>query len=201
MKIQNTIHELNLKMKFDFLIESFLNKKTYVIIAGIHGDEPAGNKAAEFFKNQKNVYVISNINKTHKRRLNGKDLNRHFDTSDDNDLQDKILLKIEELSPSVVISLHEDDEVDGVYAYCSPELESEVSSCLNNIDLKLANSAHGDKTKNGVIVNGKQPYKGTLERALKRRNILYCTIETPSSLENIEKRIDCLKNIVHNLIN
>jgi predicted deacylase len=187
-------------MKFDFLVENLLNKKTFVIISGIHGDEPAGNKAAEFFKNQKNVYVISNINKTNKRRLDGKDLNRHFDTPDDNDLQDKILLKIEELNPSVVISLHEDDEVDGVYAYCSPGLESKVSSCLSDINLSLANSAHGDKTKNGVIINGKQPYKGTLERALKRRNISYCTIETPSKEENFENRVDCLKNIVHNLI-
>jgi hypothetical protein len=45
------------------LFAQLLNKKTFVIISGIHGDEPAGNKAAEYFKNQKNVYVISNINK------------------------------------------------------------------------------------------------------------------------------------------
>jgi hypothetical protein len=103
-------------MNFNFLVEKLLNNKTFVIISGIHGDEPAGNAASEYFKNQKNVYVISNINKTNERRVDGKDLNRHFDTPDDNDLQDKILLKIEELNPSVVISLHEDDEVDGVYA-------------------------------------------------------------------------------------
>lgn len=187
-------------MKFDFLVENLLSNKTFVIISGIHGDEPAGNAASQFFKNKKNVYVISNINKTNKRRVDGKDLNRHFDTPDNNDLQDKILLKIEELNPSVVISLHEDDEVDGVYAYCSPDIEEYVKSCMNNIDLNISKNAHGDKTDNGVITNGKQPYKGTLERALKRRNISYCTIETPSSDENFEKRVDCLKNIVHNLI-
>lgn len=187
-------------MKFDFLVEKLLNNKTFVIISGIHGDEPAGNAASEYFKNQKNVYVISNINKTNKRRVDGKDLNRHFDTPDNNDLQDKILLKIEELNPSIVISLHEDDEVDGVYAYCSPDIEDHVKSCMNNIDLNISKTAHGDKTNGGVITNGKQPYKGTLERALRRRSISYCTIETPSDKENFQKRVDCLKNIVHNLI-
>ena len=93
-------------MKFDFLIENLLNKKTFVIVSGLHGDEPAGNIAAQFFTNKKNVHVISNINCTNKRRMNGKDLNRHFDTPDENDLQDKILLKIEEMNPSIVISLH-----------------------------------------------------------------------------------------------
>jgi predicted deacylase len=187
-------------MLFDFLIEKHSGNKTFFIISGIHGDEPAGNKAAEYFKNQKNVYIISNINKTNKRRVDGKDLNRHFDTPDNNDFQDRLLLKIEELNPSIVISLHEDDEVDGIYAYCSPDLEEHIKNCLSGIDIKILNQAHGDKTNDGVITNGKQPYKGTLERALKRRNISYCTIETPSK-ENFEKRVDCLKNIVSNIIN
>jgi predicted deacylase len=186
-------------MLFDFLIEKHSGNKTFVIISGIHGDEPAGNKAAEYFKNQKNVYVISNINKTNKRRVDGKDLNRHFDTPDNNDFQDRLLLKIEELNPSIVISLHEDDEVDGIYAYCSPDLEEHIKNCLSEVDIKILKQAHGDETNDGVITNGKQPYKGTLERALRRRNISYCTIETPSK-ENFEKRVDCLKNIVFNIL-
>ena len=188
-------------MKFDFLIENFLNKKTFVIVSGLHGDEPAGNIASQFFTNKKNVHVISNINCTNKRRMNGKDLNRHFDTPDENDLQDKILLKIEEMNPSIVISLHEDDEVDGVYVYSSPDLEEYIKKCLDGIDLKILKNAHGDKADDGVITNGKQPYKGTLERALRRRNISYCTIETPSKNENLKKRVDCLKKIVFNIIN
>jgi len=188
-------------MKFDFLIENLLNNKTFVIISGLHGDEPAGNKAAEYFKNQKNVHVISNINTTNKRRVDGRDLNRHFDDKGNSDeIQEDIISQIEELNPSMVIDLHEDDEVDGVYAYCSPELENIVKSCLCDIELDVAKSAHGDKTNHGVIVNGKQPYKGTLEKALVKRNIPYCTVETPSNIENFEKRVDCLKQIVHNLI-
>jgi predicted deacylase len=188
-------------MIFDFLIEKFSNKKTYFIISGLHGDEPAGDIAAKHFENKKNFYIISNINKTKKRRLNGKDLNRHFDTrDDDNDFQDKILLKIEQMSPSVVISLHEDDEVDGIYSYCSPELESILIKSMNDSDIGIAKTAHGDKTNNGVIVDGQQPYKGTLERALKRRNIPYVTIETPSKEKNIKKRVDNMIKIVHNFI-
>jgi predicted deacylase len=188
-------------MKFDFLIENLLNKKTFVIVSGLHGDEPAGNKAAEYFKNQKNVHVISNINKTNKRRVDGRDLNRHFDDKGHSDkIQEDIISQIEFLNPYMVIDLHEDNEVDGVYAYCSPELENIVKSCLTNIELNIAKTAHGDKTNQGVIVNGKQPYKGTLERALTKRNILYCTIETPSNIENFQKRVDTLKSIVHNLI-
>jgi len=133
--------------------------------------------------------------------MNGKYLNRHFDTPDENDLQDKILLKIEEMNPSIVISLHEDDEVDGVYVYSSPDLEEYIKKCLDGIDFKILKNVHGDKTDDGVITNGKQPYKGTLERALRRRNISYCTIETPSKNENLKKRVDCLKKIVFNIIN
>ena len=87
-------------MKFDFLIENLLNNKTFVIISGLHGDEPAGNKAAEYFKNQKNVHVISNINTTNKRRVDGRDLNRHFDDKGNSDeIQEDIISQIEELNP------------------------------------------------------------------------------------------------------
>lgn len=187
-------------MIFNFLIEKFLDKKTYVIISGLHGDEPAGNEAANFFKNQPNILIFSNLNPTKKRRYDGKDLNRHFDTNDKNDLQDKLLAKIEKLKPYMVISLHEDDEVDGLYAYCSSEIESVIKNALKKSNFKLANSAHNDNTNDGVITNGDQPYKGTLEKALKRRNILYCTIETPSK-ENFEKRVDCMKKIINIIVN
>jgi predicted deacylase len=186
-------------MTFKEYLSSKNNK--IVIISGLHGDEPAGNIAAKFFENDKNVYVISDINSTNKRRMNGRDLNRHFDTPDKNDIQDKIILGIEKLKPSIVISLHEDDEVDGVYAYCSTDLEECIKKCLDGIDIKILKNAHGDKTDDGVITNGKQPYKGTLERALRRRNISYCTIETPSKKESLEERITCLKQIVSNIIN
>jgi predicted deacylase len=195
-----------MRNKDQILLESLyesnvLNKNKIIIISGLHGDEPAGNIAAKFFENLQNVYVISDINSTNKRRMDGRDLNRHFDTPDENDIQDKIILGIEKMNPKLVISLHEDDEVDGVYAYCSPDLEECLKQCLEGIDISVLKNAHGDKTDGGVITNGNQPYKGTLERALRRRNISYCTIETPSSEKSLEERVICLKQIVNNIIN
>jgi hypothetical protein len=101
----------------------------------------------------------------------------------------------------LVISLHEDDETDGVYAYCSPEIHDKVKAALSKSLIPLTDSAHGDMADKGVISDGNQPYKGTLERALRRRNIPYCTIETPCSDEDIEKRVKSLINIVSELIN
>ena len=120
--------------------------------------------------------------------------------SKDGEFQNNILNTIEENNPILVISLHEDDEVDGVYVYCSPYIKEQVKASLKDIDLPLASKAHTDETDEGVITKGKQPYEGTLERALERRNILYCTIETPSK-ENFEKRVDSMTKIVHNLLN
>ncbi len=187
-------------MKFDILVEQILNSKKIVIVSGLHGDEPAGNLAAQYFKDQPNIKVFSNINKTNKRRIDGEDPNRHFDTDDQTDLQDRILNAIENINPTLVISLHEDDEVDGVYAYCSSEIEDLVKNSLSKSKIKLTHKAHGDITNDGVITKGQQPYKGTLERALKRRNIPYCTLETPSSKEDIQKRAETLISIIKDLI-
>ena len=193
-------NKISIRVKFDALVENLLNPNVFVIVSGLHGDEPAGNTAANYFKNLPNVKVYSNLNKTKKRRLNGKDPNRHFDTDDQNDLQDRLLSKIEELNPTLVISLHEDDEVDGVYAYCSPEIEDKVKNALMKSKIQLAVKAHGDVTDQGVISNGQQPYKGTLERALKRRNIPYCTLETPCADEEFETRAKTLISVVSDLI-
>ena len=188
-------------MNFANIVESILSNRTIVIVSGLHGDEPAGNIAADHFKSYDNVHVISHVNKTSKRRVNRRDINRHFDDKGKSDkIQEHILSKIESISPILVIDLHEDDEVNGVYAYCSEELRDCIKKCLSNIELNLAKIAHGDKTDKGVIVNGKQPYKGTLERALKRRGILYCTIEVPSGNGKFKERVNCLKEIVSNII-
>lgn len=187
-------------MKFNALVENILNPKIYLIISGLHGDEPAGNIAAKYFENLPNVKVYSNLNKSKKRRMEGKDPNRHFDTEDQDSFQTNLINKIEKINPVLVISLHEDDEVDGVYAYCSEDVKDLTSNALACGGMELANVAHDDPTDKGVIVNGKQPYEGTLEKALKRRNISYCTIETPSQKKDISERANCLIKIVSKII-
>ena len=80
-----------------------------VIVAGIHGDEPAGNIAAQYFTNHKGVKVIKDINLSGKRRFEGKDLNRQFGRSTCK-IADQILNNIIELNPKLVICLHEDND-------------------------------------------------------------------------------------------
>ena len=169
-----------------------------VIVSGIHGDEPAGNVAAKCFEGKDNVIVLSDINQTGKRRLGSQDLNRHFD-QDGHDIQNSILSYIESLNPQLVISLHEDDKARGVYVYCSKQISDSIKKVLLKYNLPLAKSAYGDRTDSGVIDNGNQPYKGTLERALNRRGISYCTIETPLHLE-LEQRVNIFKKLVSELI-
>lgn len=169
-----------------------------VIVGGLHGDEPAGNYAADFFEGRNNVHVISNINKTGERKFFNKDLNRHFD-KDESQIQENIMGQIENLNPKMVISLHEDNESKGVYVYSSEDLKETLQNILKKLGLPVVTMAENDRTSKGVITNGKQPYNGSLERALARRDIPYCTIETPVDWE-LAERISAMKHIVEELI-
>lgn len=190
-------------MKFENLVNHVLyedtKNSTIVIVGGLHGDETAGNLAANLFKNKKGIVVINNINTTGKRRLNGKDINRHFDTESSTSLNDSILDRVLKHNPKIVIDLHEDVDARGVYAYCSKELSNKIKDILKTYKLPLAKSACGDKVIDGVVDHGHLPTKGTLEKALSKRNILYCTFETPTKWK-LEKRIEVLKLLVDNII-
>ena len=181
-------------MKFDVLLER-LRGDVVVIVGGMHGDETAGNLAAEKYKQHAGVVVINNINPSNKRRLNGKDINRHFDVDSTTPLNDSILRNILEHDPMLVIDLHEDVDARGVYAYCSKDLSDEVQYILRAHDLPLAKSACGDAATAGVIQGGDLPSKGTLERALTKRNIPYCTFETPTAWK-LSKRVQVLCSLV-----
>lgn len=171
-----------------------------VIVGGIHGDEPAGNLAAKTFKGQKGIVVIADINTTGKRRLQGVDPNRHFDMKDSLEIEDEILERIEKIKPRLVIALHEDDSTDQIYAYCSPGMKDKVKAVLASLHLPLAKSAIGDKTDHGVITTGHLPTRGTLERALRKRDIPSCTIETPSKKYSLEKRVEIHQAVVTKLL-
>ena len=178
-------------------MESFKSYHTSIlIVSGIHGDEPAGDIVSSYFKSYPRVQVLSDINQSLKRRFQGKDLNRHFEEEGEGPIQKNIEETIEELSPSLVIDLHEDDEASGLYAYCSSSLKDLVISALREGDLKIASSVHGEEAEEGVIINGKQPYRGTLERYLKRREIPYITLETPSSLYPLQERVEAMRRVV-----
>ena len=187
------------------LTEKIILEKTYtslykdpvLIISGIHGDEPAGNLVANYYKKIPNVYTITNINPTAKRRYNGKDLNRYFNKP--KGVQANIIEQIKNIQPKLVINLHEDDEAKNTYVYCSVSLANKVKNILKHFNIKTAKTAHGDVTDDGVIINGKQPYDGTLEVYLDQIKIPYCTIETPSTFLPLKERIYIQKTIIDNL--
>lgn len=191
-----------MKDKDTLILESLyesIDEQPIVITGGMHGDEVAGNVAADRFKNKKGIYVISHINSTNKRREGPIDLNRHFEEDDSVEKEDKILNKIVSLNPKVVISMHEDCDGNGIYAYCNPEFKDKLKDILNSIDAPKAKSACGDKTEEGVISFGHLPTKGTLERAMRKRGIPYCTLETPMDWDERE-RVNYLENIANKII-
>ena len=180
----------------------FTEKEAYektakaLVVSGIHGDEPAGNKAARKLKDSADV--VTHVNPSEKRRFEGKDINRHFDKPTEGPIQKKLLDYIEAKKPSSVISLHEDDEVDKPYAYSSESMRDKVKQALKDKD--TATSAHGDITDKGVISKGKNPPAGSLERALDRRGIPHTTIETPSQSEHMDDRTKTHMDVIKSLL-
>lgn len=186
--IKKKIHR-STEMNFEKLLEKIIEKDNIkaVIISGIHGDEPAGNYIADHFKERPDVFVISNINPTGKRRYHGVDLNRHFDTEDISPIQKIILKTIKEKNPHIVIDLHEDDHRLDIYAYSSVDVKNEIQEALKSTKKHIPKYVQQDKTDRGVITHGKRPHKHTLERTLAKMGISYCLLETPTRKELKER--------------
>jgi len=175
------------------------SKNNVVILGGMHGDEPAGNIAAESYKNVPGIVVINNINNTGKRRLNGKDVNRHFETNDSTSTNNIILQQVLQSNPKLVIDLHEDVDARGVYVYCSRSLSANMKIILQRHNIILAKFACGDKVNNGVVDHGRLPTAGTLEKACTKHNIPYYTFETPTCWP-LPTRVDILKLLVNEVL-
>lgn len=190
-------------MKFHDLISRILLEENkhykFVIISGIHGDEPAGNYIAKHFLNRDDVLVIPDVNKTGKRRYHGVDLNRHFDTEDISPIQKHILSEIEKADPILVIDLHEDDHELDIYAYSSTEVKKQIQNALKVTEEHIPKYVHHDKTDLGVVTHGKRPHKHTLERALDKLGVSYCLIETPTKKE-LKRRITDGSKIVEAIL-
>jgi hypothetical protein len=177
--------------------QSFQQKKANaLIVSGLHGDEPAGDIAADKLKDS--VDVVSHINPSNKRRFEGKDLNRHFNKPTEGNKQKTILDLIKKKKPDLVVSLHEDDEAKKPYAYASKNIKDKVEKALKDKD--TAKSAHGDKAEHGVISEGKNPPDGSLEKALDAQGIHRVTLETPSKTENKQSRVKTHLDVVRKLL-
>jgi len=180
------------------LIYEAYSKKEVVIVAGIHGDEPAGNYAARYFSDNPKILVIDNINSSGKRRLNGKDINRQFG-KDTDELADSILQTILEVQPTLVISLHEDTDVDRPYAYCSESLTARLQNIFKDLDIDvLEGTIYGDELEGGVVIS-REHRSGTLESQLDNNNISYCTLETPTNID-LKDRVNLQIQVIEALL-
>jgi predicted deacylase len=184
------------------IFEAYLNKKKAVLVAGLHGDEPAGNLAAQHYSERSDVMVINYVNPTGNRRFLGLDLNRNFLGKDALEKNKNIIEDIKKADPDIVICLHEDDRCDGVYMYCSPDLSYFLKSLLPSLDINLATGTrYKDKIESGVIVGGYSlERKGTLEKALTSYGISNCTIETPSKQYSLQERAEIQIKIINNIL-
>jgi len=163
--------------------------KDVVFVHGMHGDEPAGSIALE----ETATPGVDAGNHTGERKLDGKDLNRHVDGDS------SILKKVLEKKPKLVVDLHEDRDSEGVYAYSSPDKKELVKRLLKSVGgLEVAKSGDGEKTDQGVISNGREPYSGTLEKALAKKKIPYVTLETPGK-KKLKDRVNYQKEFINKI--
>ena len=169
-----------------------------VLVAGIHGDEPAGWSTLKAFKGDPRIATIDVGNHSGKRTQDGEDLNRQFGTEDE---PPDVLDTVRDANPSLVIDLHEDTSSDGAYAYCSPSIAARVKAVFRKAKgMPKAKSVEGDKAEEGVIYKGRNPKPGTLEIALESMGTPYCTIETPVVGHTLKERIAFQTKVVNMLL-
>lgn len=190
---------------FSCLYESGNKYPKIAIISGLHGDEPGGPhgilkffKKLSFYKN-KNILVIPVLNpygleKNVRIDAVKKDLNRQWDRNDR-----KIVVKtkkiISNFGPDLLLSLHEDENVNGFYVYPSKNLSSHI---LKNVQSYLLDrlkpipdgKIYGDHVKSGVVyqMNQEKPkHKNSMEYFFEKQKIPNMTLELPSNLP-LDKR-------------
>jgi hypothetical protein len=76
----------------------------------------------------------------------------------------------------------------------------EVKAALKSLEVPLAKSAIGDKTDEGVISHGHLPTVGTLERALRKRDIPSVTFETPVESYDLKHRVELQIKFINTIL-
>jgi hypothetical protein len=175
------------------------------ILSGLHGDEPGGPHGILKFlldkNNYKNINLLSipvlnphGIERHIRRDSANKDLNRQWD-SNDRKIVAKTKKMILKFSPNALLSLHEDESVDGFYLYPSKGfsdglLKKTVSILKKHLEPIEDGSIHGDPVKNGIVSNpnvNKPKHHKSMEFFFEKRKIPNITLELPSRLP-LDKR-------------
>ena len=191
-----------------FYCKKVLDKKlpNLAILAGFHGDEPAGPYGIlNFLKNnldQKycNLFLIPLLNphgfNRHIRRdANRSDMNRQWDDSNKKLINRlKKLFKGQEFD--FTLSLHEDDSVDGFYVYGGKMIEKQQLTMIADMLTKYLppiedGEIYGDPVFKGVVEannEDKPKHYKSLEFYFDKIKIPTVTVEISGSLP-LEKRI------------
>ncbi len=184
-------------------------KRTLLITAGIHGDEPAGPIALTQFVERGsfpfNLRLIilpllnpSGFAKKSRYNKQRRDLNRTFNREVTEPKEIELFKKaIEGEKIDLMLSMHEDDTHDGTYLYTSDQdkiasYKRLLKDTNNYLPTEDGKSVYGDKSDDGVIYidskNHKAKHTHSLEYYMQDRGIQYVTFETPGKA-TLHKRI------------
>ncbi len=193
--------------------------KKICIISGLHGDEPGGPLGIlKFFSKKnidslkKNLLIIPVLNpegfdKGEREDGDGRDLNRVWNRKKDKEPVKTVKDVVQEFKPDILLSLHEDDNVDGFYLYPSDDIDYSIvnyfKDFLHTIFDPISNKTiYGDKVKNGVVVSmGKKPkHYASMEKFFEKSGIPNVTLEIPGSV-SFKKRTSAYGDIITNFLN
>lgn len=188
--------------------------KTLGILAGIHGDEPAGPlgvlKYLETANPPRNIRLLiipllnpwgfeNNSRENHDR----KNINRQFYKAK---LMGEAKIATDAFSGiDFFLTLHEDYRFNKFFLYYSDAYNEEkyrklVATGKKYFPINSQRSVDGDRLKDGMIyvsrTNKKRHHIASVEYWAFRQGIHYVCTETPSKSQPLERRVDCTKALI-----
>lgn len=178
---------------------------TVAILAGLHGDEPAGPYGIlEFMKHYEpklcNLFLMPlmnphGFNREIRRDANQSDLNRQWDESS-RSLVRKLKKIFKNAHFDVVMSLHEDDGANGFYIYGGRHFEKNNLKKIAGFLKKHVNpiedgEIYGDPVYNGVVEDNnedKPKHFKSLEFFFDKIGVPNLTVELPGKVK-LDERI------------
>ena len=172
------------------------------VVAGIHGDEEAGWRAAEQLKNVSlkagSLYVLSRANRygtenNVRKTKEDRDLNRNFpgdrEGCDAEQIAAAIYEDIREKQPSLVLDLHEAVEAESGDALGNTLICQSLDS-IGDLVLTILSESEQGRLGNGAFTLYGSPPPGSINRIVTEElNIPVITIETFRG-EKLDQRIE-----------
>lgn len=201
-----------------YIYDSGIDGPTLLLIAGTHGNEPAGNivLSSSLFKPKKGkIIVIPSVNKfglLFGIRYNSfnflskkSDINRNYENEGTEEISKEILKYVREIDEnSMIIDFHEGwgyykiDE-DSIGSTLTPT--TNVSVEYSNFIIENLNKTIVDDDKKFVI-NKKKDIKNTLRDYCNKNNINYILVETTgqNNKQKMSKRLEQIRIIIDSTI-